>query len=104
MLIIAAYVEDELVGALYFSPYFYRDGYVDQLFVRDDFQNSEYHVGTSLLGFAEEHIEELGDYFDQYISRIYIEYNSPQSKSVYINAGYRCTELNGTLVKKVGVK
>ena len=104
MLIIAAYIENELVGALYFSPYLIKDGYVDQLFVREDYQNSKYHVGTSLLKYVEKHIVELGEYFDQFFKKIFIDYNSPISKSVYLNAGYKCTKLDGTLVKKVGVK
>ena len=104
MLIIAAYIHGELVGGLYFSPSFMRDGYIDQLFVREDYQNSKYHVGTSLLKYVEKHIVELGEYFDQYFKKIFIDYNSPISKRVYLNAGYKFTKLDGTLVKKVGVK
>ena len=101
MLIIAAYIGNELVGGLYFSPYLMRDGYVDQLFVREEYQNSKYHIGTSLLKYVEKHIVELGEYFNQCFKRIYIEYNSPISKKVYLNAGYKYTRLDGTLVKRI---
>jgi len=101
MMIIAAYINNELVGGLYFSPYLIKEGYVDQLFVKDEYQNSKYHVGTSLLRYIEQHIQELSDYFDTCFKKIFIEYNSPISEKVYLNAGYRRTRLDGTLVKRL---
>ena len=101
MMVIGAYIKGELIGGLYFSPYMIKEGYVDQLFVRDDYQNSKYHVGTTLLKYAEEHIKELGEYFDMYIHKIFIDYNSPISEKVYLDAGYRRTRLDGTLVKRL---
>jgi len=101
MIIIAAYLKGKLVGALYFAP-FMQNGYVDQLFVDPKYQNSSYHVGTTLLNYLDNHIIELGEYFNLLINKIYIDYNSQKSKKVYLNAGYKHTQLDGTLVKRLG--
>lgn len=101
MLIIGAYENDELIGCLYISPFYYKNGYIDQLFVREDYQNSELHVGTTLLKYVEDHISYISEYFDMTISKLLIEYCDDRSESVYKNQGYKPTDLDGTLYKKV---
>ena len=104
LLVLGAYVDDKLVGALYFSPFYSTNGYIDQLFVRKEYQNCSFHVGTSLLKYLEDNVSDIEEYFQRYFTRFYIEYINERSKSVYLKQGYRFTKLDGTLTKKIGMK
>jgi hypothetical protein len=104
LLILGAFIDGKLVGALYFSPFFSTNGYIEQLFVRKEFQNCSFHVGTSLLQYLEDNIEDIEDYFKRYFTRLYIEYKNEKSERVYLNAGFRYTKLDGTLTKEIGIK
>nr|MCR4581927.1 GNAT family N-acetyltransferase [Bacilli bacterium] len=89
LMILGAYINNELVGALYLSPFQSNSCYVQQLFVKFEYQNSKYHIGTALLKYVEEHIEEISNYFCMYLKRLYIEYIDEISHKVYLNAGYQ---------------
>ena len=39
MLIVGAYKDGELIGCAYLSPFLYTRCYIEQLFVREDYQN-----------------------------------------------------------------
>ena len=101
LLVFGAYHNDELVGCLYLSPFYVSNAYVDQVFVKEEYQNSDLHIGTSLLQYLEDNIESVSEYFDFYVNMLYIEYCDKRSESVYRNQGYKPTMLDGTLFKKV---
>ena len=101
MLIIGAYVNDELVGCAYVSPFCCDNGYIDQLFVREDYHNNELHVGTSILRYIEDNITDISDYFDLSINKLLIEYCDTKTRIIYKKHGYKPTNLDGTLYKRV---
>ena len=101
LLIIGAYKDGELIGCAYVSPFFATRGYIDQLFVREDYRNNELHVGTTLLRYIENNIKDISDYFELCLSTLLIEYCDKRSEVLYLKEGYRPTELDGTLYKRV---
>ena len=101
ILILAAYINGELAGGLYFLPFISNRGIIDQLFVKKKYQFSDYHVGTTLLKYVEEHINDICEYFDTYIKTFIIEPSSDESEKVYRDNGYRDTALDGTLYKRI---
>ena len=101
LLIIGAYENDELIGCAYVSPFFTTRGYIDELFVREDYRNSELHVGTTLLRFIENNIESISEYFQFCLSTLLIEYCDKRSETLYLKEGYKPTAIDGTLYKKV---
>ena len=94
---IGAYLGNTLIGALYLTPH----GNIDQVFVKPEYQFSNYHVGSSLLIYVEDHLNELLDYGDLLCGKLYISPTSDKAERVYKSLGYRGTRLDGTLSKRV---
>ena len=102
MLFLGAYIGDELVGGLYFSSCLFNCGSIDMLFVKPEYQNTDYHIGTYLLNYVEEHNQDLCDYLDCIsIEKYLISPASECSERLYKHRGYKQTGLDGTYYKRI---
>ena len=99
---LGAYENNQLVGALYFSPFLYNTGIIDMLFVRKDYQDTDLHIGSALLAYIEIHNEDICDYFNYLsIDKYLISPASEKSERLYKHRGYRKTGLDGTFYKRM---
>ena len=101
IVIVSAYIDDQLAGAAYLTLFDDRTCNIDQLFVEPKYQFSDYHVGSSLLKFVEQNINSIKEYHDMRIRRILISPSSETSEKIYRDQGYEDTRLDGTLYKRV---
>ena len=102
LIILSAYVGDELVGSLYALPFLNRGLNIEQLFVKKEFQNNiDYRVGSSLLYYIEKHMDDIAQYKNITVSKLYISPSSDISERIYRTQGYMDTKLDGTLVKRI---
>ena len=102
LLIFGAYIEDELIGAIYLSPWTYDQLYINQLFVKDEYQNHpDFHVGTSLIKYVENNLGDISDYYRTLFRTLLIDPADLKSEKIYTDLGYQVISERGTMSKRL---
>lgn len=103
LLIFGAYQDNKLIGAIYLTPYTFDRLYIDQLFVDPEYQNNpELHVGSSLLKFVENNMDDINDYYRTVFNYLLICPADKHVENIYINNGYTLVNTEqGLMSKKV---
>ena len=103
LLIFGAYQDNKLIGAIYLTPYTYDRLYIDQLFVDPEYQNNpKLHVGSSLLKFVEDNMDDINDYYRTVFNYLLICPADKHVENIYINNGYTLVNTEqGLMSKKV---
>lgn len=86
-LIFTTYLENELVAACYIKNT-YNSLYIDQLFVKKEYQNSPYHFGSNLLKYILNHKQLIEKYLNTSFTYSYLEPNN-KTKNFYQSLGYQ---------------
>ena len=89
-LIFTTYLENELVAACYIKNT-YNSLYIDQLFVKKEYQNSPYHFGSNLLKYILNHKQLIEKYLNTSFNYSYLEPNN-NTKNFYQSLGYQENE------------
>ena len=99
ILVIGCFYQDELVAGAYLSNS-YHSLFVEQIFVRDDYQGSVLHVGYYLMKYILEHKEIFDEFFHTSFDQCRLE--SRNCDSFYEKLGFK-TEDNilGTMRKRI---
>ena len=99
IMVVGCYYLDELIAGAYISPNF-QSLYIDELFVRRDFQRNQSHIGTFLMRYILNHKEEIEKYFNCSfsISRL----DNKGAHSFYQSLGYKDeNNVMGTMKRKI---
>jgi hypothetical protein len=103
LFVVGAFIDDELIGCIYFAPFNSDYGSIDYVVVEEKYQRSKLHVGTSLLKYIEDHKEDICEYTSIIsISKYFISPISKDTEKLYKKQGYKKTKLDGTLCKNIG--
>lgn len=86
-LIFTTYLENELVAACYIKNT-YNSLYIDQLFVKKEYQNSPYHFGSNLLKYILNHKQLIEKHLNTSFTYSYLEPNN-KTKNFYQSLGYQ---------------
>lgn len=81
------YIETELVGACYVSNA-NNSLYIEQLFVKKKYQNSNLSIGKSLMMYVLNDKNYLEQYFNKKINRSYLSTRSSKLEQYYEKLGY----------------
>lgn len=84
----AAYIEDELVGGCYFHN-FNKTLMIDQLFVKEKYQNTGLRIGRSILTELMSNKEVLNKLFDEDVTVCRIESDNEKAHALYSKMGFR---------------
>ena len=98
---VGAFLNDEIIGGAYISSSF-NSLYIEQIFIRNDYQRSELHVGYNLMKFILNNKIEFEKIFkkDFYYSKL--EPNSNEVESFYNKLGYvKEDNIFGTMKKRI---
>lgn len=95
VLAFGAYKEDMLIGACYVSKTF-QTLFIEQLFVLQEYQNNEEHIGTNLLQYVLNNKEVCEKYFNTEFKFSYLD--NKVSKEFFENLGYK--ENNSNMMSK----
>lgn len=82
------YIEEELVGACYVSN-FNNSLYIEQLFTKKEYQNSNFSVGKSLMIYTLNDKTYLETYFNKPINKSYLSTRSSKLERYYEKLGYQ---------------
>lgn len=85
---IAAYIDNELVGGCYFHQ-FNQTLMIDQLFVKEKYQNTGLRIGRSMLKELMTNKELLEKLFSEEITVCRIESNNEKAHALYSKMGFR---------------
>lgn len=81
------YIETELVGACYVSNE-NNSLYIEQLFVKKQYQNSKLSIGKSLMMYVLNDKNYLEQYFNKKINKSYLSTRSSKLEQYYEKLGY----------------
>ena len=102
LLIFGAYINDELVGAVYLSPYTYDRLNITQLFVDEKSQkNCAFDIKSGLLDFVEFNMDDINDYYKTVFNYLLISANDKEREKLYTGKGFIPFDENGLMSKKV---
>lgn len=94
-LVIGCFIENELIGAAYIKDT-YQSLYIDQIFIRKEYQKAPQHFGTNLLKYILENKDIVEKYFHTSFTYSYLD-DGRNTKKFYENLGY--TETNNLMRK-----
>ena len=98
LLIITAYLNKEIVGAMYLLNKDYHL-VVDQLFVINEMKFSNLNIEAELLKQVEKNKDYIQEYFNSKFYSSIIDVTSKKEEQSYRNCGYDNTHLSGKLYK-----
>lgn len=90
---IAAYIDNELAGGCYFH-HLDNTLMIDQLFVKEKYQNTGLRIGRSILTELMTNKEELERLFNEDITVCRIESNNEKAHAIYSKMGFRESNTN----------
>ena len=90
---IGAYVDKELVGGCYFHN-LNQTLMVDQLFVKEQYQNTGMRIGRSMLNELMTNKEELEHLFNERVTICRIESDNEKAHALYSKMGFRESNSN----------
>lgn len=94
-LVFGCFLNNQLVGACYTSKT-HNSLYIEQLFIKKEYQNTPLHLGTNLLIYILENKQIVEDYFQTKFNYSYLD-NYKDTTNLYQSIGYHKT---GTIMKK----
>lgn len=99
ILIFAMYVEDILAAGCYVSDSF-DTLFIEQLFVKKEFQETGLYLGRRLLTYVLENRETVERYFHYHPTESELFFTSNKSKNIYEKIGYKTKEEKTNLMSK----
>lgn len=85
---VGAYIEKELVGGCYFHR-FNQTLMIDQLFVKEKYQNTGMRIGRNILTKLMANKEQLEQLFNEKVTVCRIESNNEKAHALYSKMGFR---------------
>ena len=85
---VGAYIDDELVGGCYFHR-FNQTLMIDQLFVKEKYQNTGMRIGRTILKELMTNKERLEKLFDEKVTVCRIESDNEKAHAIYSKMGFR---------------
>lgn len=99
MLAIGGYLDDKLVGGVYVTDSF-DSLFIEQVFVKKEFQNNSLHIGSSLLKYILENKKIIEKFFHKEFNRCRLE--SRNKDSFYKMLGFREeNNIIGTMKRRI---